>query len=247
MTTELLAWFNEDLGGKDLVAADEIISQPFFQGDNTSDSSASAEETFRNSKNHVNALASILNFAGDKAGFHPSTQAISDGPKTYTTYIQKVSTFPGLTLQTNINSSKQKTNPDIDVFVKQLLKSYERFKVDETKSIASMARMANTAKSQSNLDESDTLFNQMSINGSSDGVVVTIGNVTLKMKKNVLGQKTYVNQEYSVSVVSYKLNPTYVSSNASSLAKVISKKTLDDWVSENSSATDSLTKTCFTK
>lgn len=244
MDKELSAWFSSDVKARNAADADEAINQPFFQGENTSDPSASAEQVFSDAKNSVDAVSSILAFCSAQTGFHPSSQSISDAAKTYNAYITKVSTFPGFTSVSTRKTPKQ-ADENIDRFVRQLLSVYDHA-VDEAKAISSMAKMANTVKSQSNLDESNTLFNQMSVDGSSDSAILTVGNVVLKMKKNILGQKTYVaDQDTEITAVSFRTNNTYLKAHASALASRIPKETMDNWLRDNSSATSSLTKTCF--
>lgn len=245
MTTELSAWFNSSIETKEV--ADEAISQPFFEGEDTSDPSASGPEIFRNPKNSALATASILAYCSAQSGFHPSSQTISEAGRTYDSFVNKISTFPGFTLNFSRASKAHGISPDIDIFVKELLALY-RDDVDEKKAIASMRRMANTAKSQSHLDESNTSFLEIIIHTSSNKSTVTVGRTVLRMKKNILGQKTYIpDQELSVSLSSFSTNATYLSAYADTLALGISKETVENWVRDSSSPTNSLTNTCFDK
>ncbi|KAG0369039.1 hypothetical protein BC939DRAFT_500686 [Gamsiella multidivaricata] len=230
--------------------ADEAISQPFFSGVNTSDPAASALEIFRDPKNHVDATASILTFAGNKANFHPATQDISQAAQSYDNYIDKISTFPGFTLTFNERSQSFQSSVNIDLMIGDIKSAYEGVvEVDVTKVVDSVKRMANSVLSQSHADESRSLFNQMAIKrtSASTAVDVSIFYTTFHMKKDKSGKKTYTEQSYSINRTVFKVNAAVLVANAETFAESILKTPIKDWLDDSSTPTDNKMKSCFEK
>lgn len=228
-------------------SADEVISQPFSSGNNPSDPNASNVDIFKNPNNHVNASSSVLTFCSNETGFHPATQDISESAETYDAYIQKVSTFPGFALSHNDTSRSLQTSIDAEVMIADIESVYEGVLTVDVKGItSSMQRMAQTVLSQSEAEESKSLFNQMSVNNvSSSGVEIGIFYTTFSMKKNTDGKKVYTSQSYFVSRTVFLVNSAVLVANAEQLAQKIIGDPLDNWLNGNSSSTGSVTKTCF--
>ncbi|KAF9080418.1 hypothetical protein BGX29_005330, partial [Mortierella sp. GBA35] len=167
--------------------ADEAVSQPFFQGTNTSDPAATPLQVFQDPKNHVDATSSILTYAGNAADFHPATADITKTAKQFDAYIQKVSSFPGFFLTFNEQSSSFQSSVNIDTMIADIKSTYDGvLAVDINKLIDSINRMADTVLSQSHGDESRSLFSQAAVTKASDStlVEVSIFYTTFHLKKD---------------------------------------------------------------
>ncbi|KAG0217802.1 hypothetical protein BGX33_009506 [Mortierella sp. NVP41] len=228
--------------------ADEAISQPFFQGKNTSDPAATPLQVFQDPKNHVDATSSILTFAGNAADFHPATSDITKTAKQFDAYIQKVSSFPGFVLTYNEQSSSFQSSVNIDVMINDIKSAYDGvLTVDVNKLVESIERMANTVLSQSHADESRSLFSQAAITKASDSnlVEVSIFYTTFHLKKDQSGKKTYTEQSYSINRTVFKVLTSVLTANAQKFAQSILKAPIDEWLDSNSSPTDSKVLSCF--
>ncbi|KAI1291360.1 hypothetical protein EDD11_008978 [Mortierella claussenii] len=228
--------------------ADEAISQPFFQGVNTSDPAASPVDVYKNPRNHVDATSSILTYAGNAADFHPATQDITQTAKQYDAYITKVSSFPGFVLKFNEQSHSYQTSVNIDSMISDIKNAYDGvLAVDINKIVESVERMANTVLSQSTSDESRSLFSQAAVTKASDStlVEVSIFYTTFHMKKSQSGKKTYLEQSYNINRTVFSVITSVLTANAEKFAEKILKAPIDDWLNSNSSPTDSKSMSCF--
>lgn len=230
--------------------ADSAVSQPFAEGGNPSDPNVTGPDLFKNPKNHVDAVSSILTYCSTQTGFVPLTNSIKEAAQKYNAYVGKVSTFPGFTLNFSRATSSRETSIDVQLMIKQIKEAYEGvLTVDVTKLTKSIEDMANSVLSQKVSEKSDNLFNQVVLkkDSSSDKVNISIFNTVLYMKKEQSGKTTYSEQSYSVGRAVWIVNATYLAAYADTLANRILKKPLDDWLEDNSTPTGAGLKTCFTK
>ncbi|KAG0302739.1 Trimethylguanosine synthase [Dissophora globulifera] len=72
---------------------DALVSGALFDGVNTADPHADDLGVFKNSKNHADAVASILQYSANGAAFDPSA-GIHTRPEAYFGYLQNVASFP---------------------------------------------------------------------------------------------------------------------------------------------------------
>ncbi|KAF9940482.1 hypothetical protein BGZ65_006861 [Modicella reniformis] len=82
-----------------VVKGDIVTSKAIFTGIDNSDPKAEGAEIFRNSRNHVKAIASVLKFSADENNFKPKEHGVKETSEAYRGFNTKVNTFPGLTLK----------------------------------------------------------------------------------------------------------------------------------------------------
>lgn len=211
---------------------DQVISQPFFTGRNTSNPSASGVEIFRDPANHVDAVSSILAYLGNQTNFHPFSQTPQESARYFLSYVSAVSSFPAFTRKgipgfLTINTTK----PLMD----QVVASYTSIlPVDGNEVVASMRRMANTL-AQSAMDQSTTVFNQMSILRDT-GLYVIMYYTTIHVWTTKEGKNDYErHEEQYVTAYAFDVVSSYLINNAGYLNNLINKEPLDEWLKNNSS------------
>lgn len=225
---------------------DQVISQPFFTGMNSSNASARGVEMFRNAYNHVDAVSSILTYIGNQTNFHPFSQSPSEGAKHYFDYVQRVSTFPAFRERSSIADAPLDISTSVLDGVKASYASV--IAVDEAKMIESIKRMVNTL-AQYGGDRSTTLFNQMSIKKEEgyNNIYVIIYYATINIWTTKEGKNTYSKHtQYTINIHVFDVITNYLVDNAYYLDNLVNKKALDDWLRENSSPTNPLWVGCST-
>ena len=219
--------------------ADECVSQPFFQGVNTSDPNADSVDLFQNAKNHADAVASILAHCGQRAGFDP--RCAGGTPGNYPAYFDAIATFPCFTLEFDQQSSRYQTSVNLNRMIPDITGSYQGvIEVDSGKvrtSIENMARAAHVGQHQSSYT---TLFNQMAVTTApnSDAISVSVFYTLLHMALDNSGKATYQQQEYSIRRVVFRTITSSLVVNAETLAGKIRKTSMNDWLDQNSSPVD---------
>ncbi|KAF9974161.1 hypothetical protein BGZ73_002469 [Actinomortierella ambigua] len=78
-----------------VLAKDAVVSRGVFNGDDTTNPDARGVKVFREPRNHPMAVASILMYAGGKAGYDPHSQAPKKSRHSYRAFRKQVSAFPG--------------------------------------------------------------------------------------------------------------------------------------------------------
>jgi hypothetical protein len=90
-------WF-KDIKNNIVQGNEKSVSGAFLVGDDTTNYNDSAVEIFRNPKNHVGAVASIIYYSAGVASFDPYTQTLDEAANGLGEFYRKLGTFPGFTL-----------------------------------------------------------------------------------------------------------------------------------------------------
>lgn len=209
-----------------------VVSQPFV-GENPSDPSANPVDVFRNSSNHVDAACSILHHAGKSCGFEPCEDS---GYDPYTSFLEKVASFPGFISIHRSTSRTYSAGPDVGVLARNAVDAYDVLFVKDDQITASIDRMAATVHGSGPSESYVAVFTQISVNWPESGsITVGIFSTLLQMTANAKEKITCAEQNYQVERTVYQLLPAVLLANAETFAGAIPQCTGQQWMDTYSS------------
>ncbi|KAG0259055.1 hypothetical protein DFQ27_004254 [Actinomortierella ambigua] len=208
----------------------ELVSNPFTQ--NVKATGATGASLFRDSRNHPDAVGTVLNHAATLANFFPA-RGLEDQTEQFSNYIMKVSSFPGFMLTLNEPTGQKQTTPYVNMMIDDIKRSYDGVvDADANKVASSVKAMANSIINKSSRFAYRSLFTQMSIMGGSDdsSLYLTIFYTTLNMEVED-GKKTYSSpQSYRINRSVFKVLTASLVTNADQLFELLGNGSFDQWV-----------------
>ncbi|KAF9900282.1 hypothetical protein BX616_002635, partial [Lobosporangium transversale] len=100
-----------------------VLSRGLLTSLDTTNPNDHGEAIFENPKNHASAVASILVYSANQAGFRPRERGILDRTETFENYIRKAIDFPGFTKAYTEYEPLELTG-DVQQFEQEVIKKY---------------------------------------------------------------------------------------------------------------------------
>jgi hypothetical protein len=227
----------------------ELINQPLKSYNDETNYSDPNVEIFRNPKNHVGAVASVLSKCATDTDFFPD-RTLNIPDNVFDNYMRRVSTFPAFTLESTQNYTRTTNRNDVKLYISQLTELYTGIVgVDVGAITNAVESMLNSMLNSSTDNQSLTKFNQGSIANVESGVntiklVFMYTNLVLDKREN--GKKNVEAQTYVISRVVYMVNTSVLVANAQRFSDEILVKSVDDWFkSSTSPGAGIVTKNCL--
>ncbi|GJJ76918.1 hypothetical protein EMPS_09277 [Entomortierella parvispora] len=211
----------------------ELVSQPFCC--NVQSFGATGADIFRDPKNHPDAVGTILTYAATMADFFPA-KGLENQTDQFTSYIEKVCTFPGFMMTYNEQSAQEETSVNIDTMINEIKSAYEGVVgVNMNQVVDSINQMANSILNHSSKSANKSVFTQSTITEDNGVLVTSIFYTNLRMELTHSGKKTYSSQSYSINRSVLKVLSASLVANADKLNQLLGDGSYDKWAKGASS------------
>ncbi|KAG0235826.1 hypothetical protein BGW42_004669 [Actinomortierella wolfii] len=230
----------------------EVIVQPILQiGSFSSDPTAEAVEIYRNPRNHADAIASILSYAGNQTNFHPSS-GVQKPTESFHDYVKKIDSFPAFTPTFHNSKSSKLASIRPQVMAEAVIDAYRGIlDLDAKTIIESIKKIARTVQSSTRAEETNTLFSQVTLkkHDDSDKYTLSIFYTSFRMSRvEDAGRfKTDISedQEFVIHRTVYDVNTSVLVANAANFARTIATVPVLEWLQDISSPITPGVTSCY--
>ncbi|KAG0359438.1 hypothetical protein BC939DRAFT_502063 [Gamsiella multidivaricata] len=206
-----------------------IASGGLFAGEDTSDPNASGVEVFQDSKNHPAAVASIILFAANRAGFKPKQDGVIADQNIYNNFVTRISTFPGFTLQTSSEVGLQLSRGKDSL--KESIAAGVDAGVGESGDVAD-AFMKELPSTLGDKSEEGWLLTLTVIQVRNESVYVGIYSLSLILSQNKDGGVEIGSQTIHLRQTGYRLITTFLTAQAKALVRNINTVQVATFIDE---------------
>lgn len=206
---------------------DAIVSGACMVGRDTSEETT-GEEVFKDPRNHVTAVASILRHSADRNQFQPRQKGVITDPKVYQAFIKDIYNFPGFHAH-QTEMERLELQGDHEQFKREIAKKYKTDRNDPWKIAVAFERLL-----PHNLehDSQEWLLNYVVLNtqgrsgsGGQKDVSVEISSVMLKLTKDQNDRVKIKRQTAEMRINMFTVDKEYLKNHSNSLSQRI--RTMD--------------------
>jgi len=251
LTTSIAEWIDANHSSPSMLKAqasttDRASCKALFLGLDNSDPNASGTDIFSNPKNLPIAVATILKYIQSRSDFYPDTQNAKIVTNTIKEHYRQLDKAPVLNLMDHSFTQKKFSNKNYQKIIDDFMTLFSDYSnEDKTKIRNTVRELIQTQSFDTGTNTYKNAFYLIIVrNKNNQNPDICLYNTSFEMEVKAGQPQIKSDQDYTFVRTIYNVPSDMLARNAKPLSS-LSKVTLDEWITSNSSPKNTAINLCF--